>query len=64
MAGEADAVLVVRSGVDDVERVALDQPRQVIGRRVSIHTILDNQYMSGSHAEIARKGGQYSTSLT
>ena len=60
MAGEPEAVLVVRSGVDGVERLALDRPRQVIGRRVPADIVLDNEYVSGSHAEIICEDGQYS----
>ena len=57
MAGEPEAVLVVRSGVDGVERVILNQPRQVIGRRAPADIILDNEFVPGSHAEIICKDG-------
>ena len=52
MAEQPEASLVVRSGVNGVERVALDKPRHVIGRREPADIVLDNEYVSGSHAEI------------
>ena len=50
MAEQPEAVLVVRSGVDGVERVTLEKPRQVIGRRAP--------------AEIICNGGLYAISFT
>ena len=57
MAEQPEAVLVVRSGVDGVERIALDHPRHIIGRRTPADIVIDNEYVSGSHAEIICKDG-------
>ena len=59
MAGEPDATLIVRSGVDGVGRVPLDQSRHLIGRRAPADIVFDNEYVSGSHAEITFDGLQY-----
>ena len=59
MAEQPEASLVVRSGVNGVERVALDKPRHVIGRREPADIVLDNEYVSGSHAEIIFANNQY-----
>jgi hypothetical protein len=59
MAEQPEASLVVRSGVSGVERVALDQTRHVIGRREPADIVLDNEYVSGSHAEITFTDNQY-----
>ena len=59
MAEQPEASLVVRSGVNGVERVALDKPRHVIGRREPADIVLDNEYVSGSHAEITFMDNQY-----
>jgi predicted component of type VI protein secretion system len=59
VAGETEAVLVVRSGVGGVERLALDQVRHVIGRRAPADIVLDNEFVSGSHAEITYDGVLY-----
>ena len=64
MAEQPEAVLVVRSGVDGVERVTLEKPRQVIGRRAPADIVLDNEYQSCSHAEIICNGGLYAISFT
>jgi predicted component of type VI protein secretion system len=56
---QPEASLVVRSGVNGVERVALDQVRHVIGRRKPADIVLDNEYVSGSHAEIIFADNQY-----
>ena len=57
MAVAPGAVLVVHRGVDGVEREALDQARHIIGRRAPADIVLDNEYVSGSHAEIICKDG-------
>ena len=57
MVPESEAVLVVRSGVDGVERVTLEKPRQVLGHRAPADIVIDNEYVSGSHAEIICKDG-------
>ncbi|MDA1349182.1 MAG: FHA domain-containing protein, partial [Chloroflexi bacterium] len=57
---QLEAVLVVRSGVDGVERVALDKARHVIGRRAPADIVLDNEFVSGRHAEITFDGVWYS----
>ena len=59
MAEQPEASLVVRSGVNGVERVALDKSRHVIGRREPADIVLDNEYVSGSHAEIIFANNQY-----
>lgn len=64
MAVAPGVVLVVHRGVDGVERVALDQARQVIGRRAPADVILNNEYVSGTHPEIIFGGGQCAICLT
>ena len=56
---QSEATLVVRHGGDGMERIALDQPRQLIGRYAPADIVLGNEYVSGSHAEITFDGAQY-----
>ena len=59
MAIQPEAFLVVRSGTQDIEREALTQSRHIIGRRLPADIAFDNEYVSGSHAEITYDGAQY-----
>ncbi|MDP6821720.1 MAG: FHA domain-containing protein [Dehalococcoidia bacterium] len=59
MAVPPEAILIVRSGVQGVERVALTGPRHVIGRRAPADIVLDNEYVSGNHAEIVFDGESF-----
>ena len=59
MPDQPEASLVVRSGISGVERVALNKSRHVLGRREPADIVLDNEYVSGSHAEITFTDNQY-----
>jgi pSer/pThr/pTyr-binding forkhead associated (FHA) protein len=59
VAKQPEASLFVRSGVAVVQRVVLGQARHVIGRREPADIVLDNDYVSGSHAEIIFVDNQY-----